>query len=68
MSWKNQGGNRTNRNIKASTVLFKNSNFWQKGANLQIFHNNEGATARIGLGTNEPHSRLSLGKTSKFEF
>ena len=66
MSWKNQGGHRSNRNIKASTVLFKNSNFWQKGDDLEIFHNNDGATARIGLGTNEPHSRLSLGNTAKF--
>ena len=44
MSWKNQGGHRSNRNIKASTVLFKNSNFWQKGSDLEIYHNNEGAT------------------------
>ena len=66
MSWKNQGGHKTGRNIKASTVLFKNSNFWQKGSDLEIYHNNDGATARIGLGTNEPHSRLSLGQTAKY--
>ena len=64
-NWKKHSGYSSGRNVRASTVLFSNSNFWQKGQDLEIYHNNDGATTYVGIGTQQPFSRLSMGNTAK---
>ena len=64
MSWKSQGGNKKNRNIKSKTVLFSNSNFWERGSGVDIYNLNDGTETRVGIGTSAPFSRLSFGDTS----
>ena len=63
MAWKQQGGSKNNRNLKATTILFDNSNFWDRGSDLSIYNINEGGQTRVGVGTKTPFSRLSFGNT-----
>ena len=62
--WKQHSGARRNRNVKATSVLFEKSNFWQRGPNLELYHDNDGSTSYVGIGTATPMSRLSFGDTS----
>ena len=64
--WKQQSGVRQNRNVKATSVLFVKSNFWQRGDNLELYHDNDGSTTQVGIGTRAPMSRLSFGDTSEY--
>ena len=62
--WKQHGGASRNRNLKATSVLFTRSNFWQRGDNLELYHDNDGSTTYVGIGTTKPFSRLSFGDTA----
>jgi len=62
--WKQHSGARRNRNVKATSVLFEKSNFWQRGPNLELYHDNDGSTSYVGIGTATPMSRLSFGDVS----
>jgi len=64
--WKQQSGVRQNRNVKATSVLFVKSNFWQRGDNLELYHDNDGSTTQVGIGTRAPMSRLSFGDTAEY--
>ena len=52
--WKQHSGARRNRNVKATSVLFEKSNFWQRGPNLELYHDNDGSTSYVGIGTATP--------------
>ena len=56
MSWKQQSGSKRNRNLKATTVLFDNSNFWERGNDMAVYNLNDGGATRIGIGTKTPFS------------
>ena len=47
MSWKSQGGNKNNRNMKSKTVLFSNSIFWERGSGVDIYNLNDGTETRV---------------------
>ena len=64
--WKQQSGAKRNRNVKATSVLFTKSNFWQRGDNMELFHDNDGSTTKLGIGTDKPVSRLSFGDTAEY--
>ena len=64
--WKQQSGVKRNRNVKAVSVLFEKSNFWQRGDNLELYHDNDGSTTQVGIGTRAPMSRLSFGDTAEY--
>ena len=49
--WKLQSGASRSRNVKATSVLFERSNFWQRGSNLELYHDNDGSTTIVGVGT-----------------
>ena len=63
--WKLQSGASRSRNVKATSVLFERSNFWQRGPNLELYHDNDGSTTFVGVGTTTPFSRLSFGDTAR---
>ena len=63
--WKLQSGASRSRNVKATSVLFERSNFWQRGSNLELYHDNDGSTTLVGVGTTTPVSRLSFGDTAR---
>ena len=63
--WKQQSGASRSRNVKATSVLFERSNFWQRGPNLELYHDNDGSTTFVGVGTTTPNSRLSFGDTAR---
>ena len=63
--WKQQSGASRSRNVKATSVLFERSNFWQRGSNLELYHDNDGSTTFLGVGTTTPVSRLSFGDTAR---
>ena len=58
--WKLQSGASRSRNVKATSVLFERSNFWQRGPNLELYHDNDGSTTFVGVGTTTPFSRLCV--------
>ena len=64
--WKQQSGVKRNRNVKAVSVLFEKYNFWQRGDNLELYHDNDGSTTMVGIGTRAPMSRLSFGDTAEY--
>ena len=63
--WKQHSGAKKNRNVKATSVLMEKSNFWERGSNLELFHDNDGSTTYLGIGTNAPYSRLSFGDSAR---
>ena len=63
--WKQQSGASRSRNVKATSVLFERSNPWQRGPNLELYHDNDGSTTFVGVGTTTPNSRLSFGDTAR---
>jgi len=63
--WKQQSGAKKNRNVKATSVLMEKSNFWERGSNLELYHDNDGSTTYLGIGTNAPYSRLSFGDSAR---
>tara|TARA_B100000575_G_scaffold191104_1_gene154191 strand:- start:3736 stop:22587 length:18852 start_codon:yes stop_codon:yes gene_type:complete len=62
--WKQHSGAKKNRNVKATSVLMEKSNFWERGSNLELYHDNDGSTTYLGIGTNAPYSRLSFGDSA----
>ena len=62
--WKQHSGAKKNRNVKATSVLMEKSNFWERGTNLELYHDNDGSTTYLGIGTNAPYSRLSFGDSA----
>ena len=62
--WKQHSGAKKNRNVKATSVLMEKSNFWERGSNLELYHDNDGSTTYLGVGTNAPYSRLSFGDSA----
>ena len=62
--WKQHGGASRNRNIKSTSVLFTRSNFWQRGDNLELYHDNDGSTTYVAIVTTKPFSRFSFGDTA----
>ena len=52
--WKQHSGAKKNRNVKATSVLMEKSNFWERGSNLELYHDNDGSTTYLGIGTNAP--------------
>ena len=58
-NWRNQYGNSIGRNVQFNSLNYKEGIF--KYNNNKLYHKNDNLRTVLGIGTNEPFSRLSFG-------